>query len=279
MKIFLFSVAVMLVATVSVSCENNQNDNQQQVDEKSIYENPIDSLVDYMEEVRTTEDYIHFSRNPDVIYEYLTTHPDFLKNSDSNGYTSSQYLLWRDCGDIRVYTIPYSTNRGVVYRNFIQFKDDGRVDTSFLYEEDNLGGMYKIAQIKDNKGKTHYLLFTQYLYNHCGRYYEERVRAFSIENGCLVRDGLFHEKGKIYDELDANCGSAAVDIPLDFDCVCLLCYENGEYTKDSVMLIISDVDGIWPTCSGSKYLWNGEYFKYVGGCTYCANGDYDPWRQ
>lgn len=284
MKIFLFSVVVMLVATVSISCGNNGSDNQQQVDEKSIYENPIDSIVQYIENIRTGDERRLFVTNLERVYDYLVKHPNFINNSDSIGYISYKFdnircALWRDCGDIRVYTIPYSTNRGVIYRNIVQFKDDGRADTSFLYEEDNLGGMYDIIQLKDKNGKTHYLLFTQYLYDYCGRYYEEGVRAFSIEKECLMRDGLFHKNKKAYDELGASCGTPATEIPLDFEYVRLIYYNDSEYTDNIPTLIISETDGCWPTCNGFKYLWNGECFEYVDKCTYAANGDYEPGRQ
>ena len=84
-----------------------------------VFANPIDSLVYYMEQERDEDDYIEFNRDPRKIYEYLMTHPDFVKNSDSIGHKNYRsryetYLLWKDCGDIRLYSIIIFSLRDII---------------------------------------------------------------------------------------------------------------------------------------------------------------------
>lgn len=145
--VLLFLVVLWIIATSTISCTTTKNRKTNQIEDKYkklAYANPIDSIVQVMEDVRTNDDFIAFNRNLEKIYDYLVAHPDFVQSSDSIGRKEYRdenevYMLWKDCGNIRLYSIPYSTWRGVIYRNIIQFRDNGNIDTSFF--EDVIEGL------------------------------------------------------------------------------------------------------------------------------------------
>lgn len=129
-------------------------------------------------------------------------------------------MLWKDCGDIRVYSIPYETNRGMAYRTIVQYREDGRVDTSFFEEE--IAGMEDIHQIVDRKGKKHCFLITRYYYEYNGDVLYHGISAFSVENGDLVDDRVFYKDGKFTNGLGVQGGDITEPVPLDFERILLV---------------------------------------------------------
>ena len=267
--------ALLLAALTSTACQNTEygNDSNNEAD-SPVFANPIDSLVYYMEKERDEDDYIEFNRDPRKIYEYLMTHPDFVKNSDSIGHKNYRsryetYLLWKDCGDIRLYSIPYETNRGMAYRTIVQYREDGRVDTSFF--EDELGGMEDIHQIVDRKGRKHYFLITRYYYEYDGDVLYHGINAFSIENGDLVDDSVFYKDGRFTAGLGEQCGDMAEPILVDLEGLNLVDFiEADDYYPPRI--IVAETSPVWPTGNGFRYRWNGFYFEYVGIGRYNCNG-------
>lgn len=266
--------ALLLAASTIAVCQNTGFDGGLYNEPDSmVFSNPIDSLVYYMGLEREDDDYRKFNRDPQKICEYLMAHPDFVKNSDSIGHNKNcnEYetcLLWKDCGDIRIYSIPYLTLRGMAYRTIVQFREDGRVDTSFFEVE--LGGMEDIHQIVDRKGKKHYFLITRYYYEYFGDVLYHGIDAFSVENGNLVDDSVFYKDGKISDGLGEQCGDMGEPIPVNLSGIWLVNFiKADDYYPPR--LIIAETTPIWPTGKGFRYRWNGYYFEYVGIDKYNCN--------
>lgn len=267
--------ALLLVISTSAVCRNTGYESGLYDEPDSlVFANPIDSLVYYMEQERDEDDYIDFNRDPRKVYEYLMAHPDFVKNSDSIGHKNHRsryetYLLWKDCGDIRIYSIPYETFHGIAYRTIVQYKEDCRVDTSFFEEE--IAGMEDIYQIVDRKGKKHYFLITRYYYEFDGDVLYQGINAFSVENGDLVDDSVFYKDGKFTAGLGEQCGDMAEPILVDLEGLSLVYFiEADDYYPPR--LIIAETTPQWPTGKGFRYRWNGFYFEYVGIGRYNCNG-------
>ena len=260
-------VTAFLMLFAIVSCGNHvNNDYEEEVDECG-YSNPIDSIVS-----QTTEDI-----RLDEVYKYLIAHRDYIDNSDSVGYSSScggydNSLLWKDCGEIRVYSIPEISIHAILCSNFVQFKGkDGRIDTLFL--EDNYGELEDICKIVSRNGKTYYFLKTKTLVCHQGAIKTECINAFSIENGRLVKEKLFHTKTKQYDAIEVECGGQRY-LPIDYYHAVLICMDDFDGTYDNQpRVVIAEInENDWPTGYGLEYQWNGEWFDYVGRCNYDADG-------
>lgn len=270
----------LLFASMSVY-SNNIRINSAFLDEPDsmVFYNPIDSIVYVMESERSDEDILIFRMNPEKIYHYLITHPDFIKNSDNVGYKNqlAEYeapLLWKDCGEIRLYSIPYSSNRGLIYRTIVQFKGDGRVDTSF-FSEDDIYGLEDLFQLQDKKGKTHYILITRYYYEYFGTLFSQEISSFVIEDGKLVNDEIFHMEGEKVGKIGCSCGYMSEPVPLDLEALNMILYEDDKEMTDTPVIIIAETTPIWPTGQGMKFQWNGNFFEYVGKCKYHANNLFD----
>lgn len=268
LKLNFFFVVVVLATIVMVSCGNNENTHQglNRVDPiEYIYENSIYSIV------QNTDEDIRF----DEVYSYLTTYLDFINKSDSIGYhryTSDDCdrgVLWKDCGDIRIYSIPCPSMYSYYCRNIVQFKETGRIDTSFL--NDNAGEMERLYRIKNKSGKDFYILKTRLDVQHQGTIAWEYISAFSIEKGQLVKEKLFHTRSMQYDMIEVECGGQRY-IPLDFEDIVLIGMDYFEWGESTPTFVIAEInENDWPTGYGLKYLWNGNYFEYVGKCHYEAD--------
>lgn len=263
----LFITTTTLVAVILVSCghktiaSEDEKDNEEEV----VYDNPIDSII------HSTEVDTRFEE----VCLFLTSHPDFIYNSDSIGYCTydemDRSVLWKDCKRIRIYSIPFETNYSTQHRNIIQYKEaDMNLDTSSL--QDNIEGMDDFYEIKGKNGKVYYILKTKIFVYHQGANYRESISAFSIEDGRFVKEKLFHAKGKKYDTIEVNCGGQR-DCPLDFENMVLIYFPNNDNCNEPSFFVITEInENDWPTGYGLRYQWNGNWFEYLGKCLYDANG-------
>lgn len=251
-----------------VSCRNGENGNlfsDMSESEDGEYENPIDSIIQ-----NTTED-IRW----DEVYRYLTNHPDFVNQSDSTGYRylcddCERQMVWKDCGDIRVYSIPCPTMYATCCCNIIQFRDNGRLDTGFF--ENNDGGMENLYAIRNRLGKTYYILKTRIDVEHQGMIVWECISSFSVERGHLVKENLFHAKNRKYDCVEVECGGQRY-LPLNYQNVVLISMSQFEDGVDNPAFVIAEINSNdWPTGYGLKYEWDGTWFEYVGKCPYDVDG-------
>ncbi len=263
-KLSIYIAALFLMATL-VSCRNSENNYpycDRDESEECSPENPIDSIIHITdEEIRCHE-----------VYKYLITHPEFINLSDSIGYHSyscddcERCVLWKDCGIIRVYSIPCPLMYASYSYNIIQFRDKGSIDTTFL--QDNIGQLDKLYEIRNKKGNVYYVLKTNaYAIRH-GDVIEEYISAFSIKDGHLMKEKLFHANGRQYDVIEVVCGEERHP-PLDYNSVILISlkhFDDGEGVPAFVIAEINNND--WPTGYGLKYQWNGDWFEYVGKCQY-----------
>lgn len=264
-------LVTMFMLVFIASCGNNKNNDYKESGE-CFFDNPIDSIV------QNTEEDVRF----DEVYKYLTAHPDFIGNSDSiafqrfsceEDYDYDRCMLWKDCGDIRVYSIPcpsvYSSLASYCC-NVVQNKKTSIIDTVLLH--DNLGGMESLYKIKNKNGETIYIIKTRLDIEHQGITNKECINAFSIVNGRFVRVKLFHAKSGHYDAIEVECGGQRY-LPLDYNDVALICLDNFEEDDDDApMFVIAEInENDWPTGYGLKYQWNGNWFEYVGKCHYDAD--------
>ena len=229
------------------------------------YKNPIDSIV-------------HCSENPiemEEVYYFLFDNPDFVKESPNEGYyydpDDDEYvLLWKDCGNFRIYSIPYISPHATLAFNFIQYKDNGEIDTIML---ENIVGnvpMKDFQEVESTDGKKHYVLKSRVFVCHQGYVQTEIVTSFSVQNGRLVKDKLFQTATNSYDYIEVNNGQGY--IPLDYNNLCLIQFTGFEDDDKSPSVVISEISEMgWPTGFGLKYHWNGSCFKYEGKCHYDAN--------
>ena len=263
-------IAAMSVLVLMVSCGSNKNNESEQTDDYC-FDNPIDSIVVHNADV---------SNLFDEVYGYLHSHPDFPSNSDSVGYhyyactDLDGALLWKECGNVRVYSIPWESIHSALGYNIVQIKDkDGsyRLDTTFLCED--YGRMDDLMMVVNRVGKTYYLLKTSVSTLHQGATQRQFIRNFSLENGNLVKENLFHTKTRQYDKIEVECGGQRY-IPLDYGAVDLICMERYDDYDDGVpVVVIAEInENDWPTGFGLKYRWNGDWFEYVGKCHYDADG-------
>ena len=261
-------VAAVSVLLLLASCSRNKNSDYEQTDE-CFFDNPIDSVV---------QNTISFNRSNEV-YGYLESHPDFLSNSDNIGYHYyacndwEKALLWKDCGDVRVYSIPWESIHSALGYNILQIKDrEGGyiLDTTFLSED--VGRMDKLLKITNRMGKTYYLLKTSFLTLHQGATRMECISAFSVENGKLAKENLFHTKSWQYDRIEVECGGQR-ELPLDYSDIVLICMDNFEEDNGATpLVVIAEInENDWPTGYGLKYRWNGDWFEYAGKCRYDAD--------
>lgn len=270
MKISFYThlIATLFVSVAIASCGSSKNNDYEQ-GEECFFDNPIDSVV------RHTEVYDRF----EDVYNYIVSHPDFVANSDSVGYhyyACNDYettLLWKDCGDIRVYSIPWETAHSALGYNIVQIKSKNgeyKLDTAFLNDE--TGRMDNLFKVRSRTGKTYYILRTSTITIHQGAIKWENINAFSVDNGKLVKEKLFHTKTRQYDVIELECGGQRY-LPIDYDNIDLICLDNFEGGSDDVpVVVIAEInENDWPTGYGLKYKWNGEWFEYVGKCRYDAD--------
>lgn len=267
MKTSYFShlIVLLFVLATLASCANKGFDDQEEVDGKH-FDNEIDSIVENTDNERLF----------DELYGFLISHPDFVANRDTmRHYSWGEGYLWKNCGEIRVYSIPWWPDHYSVYgRNIVQLKGmDGkyRLDTAFLEEE--VGLMDELLTIRSREGKTYYIMKTSASTIHQGYSVWESIRAFSIKNGRLSKEKLLHAKSGNYDAIEVLCGGQRY-MPLNYNEVMLICLDNFEdriYGAPTVVIAeINEND--WPTGYGLKYEWNGEWFEYVGKCHYDTDG-------
>ena len=264
---FCLVIAAMLVMVFPMSC-NNGGERPEGVEvEKCEPLNPIDSIIDStVTDERLSE-----------VYKYLLQHPDFVVNSDSVGYhrwgsdEDDVKMIWKDCGNVRVYSIPEDHPHASYHQNFVQFiRPDGGIDSTFL--NDNAGGLEELFSLRCSDGKTVYILRTSLFYGHQGNTKCENISAFSMQGNRLVKEKLFHAKERQYDNIEVCCGGHRY-LPLDFGEMVLIGIEEAEESGDVPMFVIAEInDADWPTGLGLKYVWKGDCFEYVGKCKYDANG-------
>lgn len=271
--IFLSILAVTSVAAVIIvsmaSCGSNNDHDYEQAGE-CFFDNPIDSIVQHTDA----------SNRFDEVYRYLLSHPGFIDSSDAVGFyyyacnEMENAPLWIDCGDIRLYSIPWESIHSALAYNIVQIKgktgEDG-LDTQFL--KDNQSRMDYLFKVTDRMGKTYYVLKTNYFVSHQGVTYEEGLCAFSLENGQLVKEKLFHARSGQYDAIEVECGGHRY-LPLDFSDVVLICLDNVDEDDNGVpVVVVAEINtNGWPTGFGLKYQWTGDCFEYVGKCHYDAEG-------
>ncbi|MBO7490642.1 MAG: hypothetical protein J6T88_10225 [Bacteroidales bacterium] len=262
-------IAAVSVLVLMASCGSNKNNESEQTDDYC-FDNPIDSIVVHNADV---------SNLFDEVYGYLDSHPDFPSNSDSVGYhyyacnDLDGALLWKECGNVRVYSIPWESIHSALGYNIVQIKDkDGsyRLDTTFL--NGDAGRMDNLFKITNQMGKTFYLLKTSAFTLHQGATRMECISAFSVENGKLAKENLFHTKSWQYDRIEVECGGQR-ELPLDYSDIVLICMDNFEEDNGATpLVVIAEInENDWPTGYGLKYRWNGDWFEYAGKCRYDAD--------
>lgn len=236
---------------------------------KRSFDNPIDSIVHSTQvDTRVAE-----------VLKYLSSHPDFVNCSKSIGYNTidgevySDYMLWKDCGEVRVYTIPLESNYTTCFYNIVQYREDkGVIDTVSLQNIDE--GMNDLLEIKSKNEKTYYLLTTDQYIEHQGSILIESIYAFSLGKDRLAKEKLFHTQNGQYDHIKVNCGGQRY-CPLCFGQIDLVDLFNFEESDDAPTIVITNInENDWPTGDGLKYQWDGHCFQYVGKCKYDANGCY-----
>ena len=266
-KQFIFILSLFLIALV-LSCKGpggRHSNNRSNENKDVVYENPIDSIIH-----NTTED-----NRFEEVQSFLINHPNFVNNSDAVGYHKylmddyEKSIIWEDCEDIRVYSIPCPTQYETLHRNIIQFINDGAIDTRFL--QDNEGGLEKLVSIKSKEGKTFYIIKTSLNVELQGSMAWEFINAFSENNKKLSKEDLFHAKTKSYDFIEVGCGGQR-DLPLDFYNLVLICMCNFDDRYETPSVVLAEINNNdWPTGNGLKYRWNGSFFEYIGKCKYDAN--------
>ena len=263
----------IIVIAMLFSCQNKEKTEEKQGNRDSLesdeysFDNPIDSII-YSTEVDTRYD---------EVYHFLTWHPDFVNNSKDVGYRTypdekdyAPEMIWKDCGDIRVYFIPLESPWAGICKNIVQFKKNGKLDALSLEEID--GKIEDLCEVKDKEGKTYYLLKTCLFVEHQGIVLWETIHAFSLGKDGLVQEKLFHTNNGQYNQIKLQCGGQRW-CPLDMYNMELIGMsgfdEKGEIPV-VVVAVVNEKD--WPTGYGLKSQWNGTYFEYVGKCDYDANG-------
>lgn len=255
---------MMVVAASACSGRSGEN-----IDDNRIpYENPIDSILRNQSEPFRLEE----------VCRYLKDNPQFVHQSDSVGFhrcfsldpTVRAEVLWQECGDIRIYSIPSPTMYATQYDNLVQFLDNGKFDSDFL--QDDYGDVRGLFSIKSDTGKTFYILKTRVDVEHQGYVAWERISAFSISKGRLVKENLFRAGKRLYDAIELECGGQR-DLPISFYCVVLIDVDGFEERPERPWFVVAEVnERDWPTGKGFKYQWNGRQFEYVGKCNYDADG-------
>ncbi len=251
-----------------VPCQNKSEIVDTVERDNPIFENPIDSIIGSTNvETRMEE-----------VYKFLANYPDFINNSDSVGYyclrdgTYDKIMIWKDCGLFRIYSIPCETLYASLCYNFIQYKDSGILDTFLL--DDEKGGMDEFFEVKSKNGEMYYVFKTSYIVCHQGLIRWEFISAFTIKNGHLVNEKLFHTNRASYDRIEVEAGGQRY-APLVYNELSLIGLSGFEEKKDIPTIVIEVVnDNDWPTGDGLKYEWDGSCFKYVGKCKYDADGYY-----
>lgn len=266
----LLAIVSLFVATAILSCHGNGEEKSLSYEEESlsqtesrVFDNPIDSIV-----------YTTRGQHRVVsVYLYLVEHPDFINNSDSyRRDTIGSSFLWKDCGEIRVYAIPYNEMYEYNADYIVQYKNDGRYDCVSL--EDLSGVMKDLRTIKGQDGTVYYVFISQLGVCRQGVHVQGYISAYSIKDSCLVKEKLFRTSKEQYDRIEVTCGG---ELPLDHDRLCLITFNTTNDSDKEVSFVVTELnDNYWPTGYGFKYRWNGSYFDYVGKCHYNAN-DLGTW--
>ena len=248
---------IVIALAILCSCQSREKKPSDFVEfEDNTFDNPLDSIINVA----------RMDSRKEEVYGYLSSHPDFFSSTKNVNYP-----LWRDCGKIRVYSIPLVSIYTIPYFNIVQYEGvKGVVDTLSLNNVDeHLNDMF---EIKSKDGKTYYLLLTDQYVEHQGTFLREAVYAFSLENNRLVKEELFHAKNGQYDHIEVNCGGQRY-CPLDYDAISLIQVmdvDDTDSTPSVIFALINEND--WPTGYGLKYQWDGSCFQYVGKYKYDANG-------
>lgn len=276
-----YFITIVVAIAMLCSCQNKDKSVGGQYNESSVQ---AAESVDFMESENTAFDnpidsIIHSTYTDtrmEEVYKYLFTHPDFVNYSDNVGYyrfepsVDEKVVIWKDCGPFRLYSIPCETQYASIRCNFIQYKNNGELDTLLL--QDEMGGMEELYQVKSKDGKSNYVLKTSYFVEHQGAIKWEFISAFSLEKGCLVKEQLFHAKNANYNRIKVEGGGQRWP-PLNFNGLSLIGLSGFENEKEVPFFVIAVVnENDWPTGDGLKYQWDGICFQYVGKCKYDANG-------
>ena len=258
-------VAVLFLGTALVSCQNGEKhglSTQEEEIEQCEYENAIDSIV------RNTE----VETRIDAVYNYLIAHPDFIDQSDNVGYhrySCDDYetcMLWKDCGKIRVYSIPCPPMYATICYNILQLHDKRTLDTTSL--QDETGQLEELCEVKDKQGEVYYIIKTSVFAIRHGNVIEEYISAFSLKNGRLKKEKLFHANGRQYDRIEVECGGLHHP-PIDYANAVLISMNHFDDNEGSPAFVIAEINkNDWPSGYGLKYQWNGNWFEYVGKCEY-----------
>ena len=257
---YVFCLSLLILA----SCNNTKNadegrNNGETDDEVTavVFKNPLDSIL---QSVGIWEGF-------DTVLDFLYNNTEFSKHCDSIGYYSDEEdcLLWKDCGEIRVFSIPRETIHSALGYNVVQI-NKGELDTILLNEI--TGRMDNLYQLKGVNGREYYILKTSGATDHQGVSFWENICAFSLDKGRLLKETLFQTKNKQYDNIDVECGGQR-NLPLDYNQLELI---NCSQKTEVVIAEINEMD--WPTGYGLHYKWNGTCFKYVGKIPYDAYDKY-----
>lgn len=200
----IFFAALFFASVALLSCRHNVNSSQNQDTETNddvvLCENPIDSII---HNTLTSNCFT-------AVYDYLIENPDFLTASEKIGYHNLRYdespnvMIWKELGGIRIYSIPEESNYTTYCHNIVQIKcgDRIRIDTAFL--NDNVGWIEDLFEIKGQDSKNYYILKTCIYIAHQGDIYNEYLNAFSLEEGHLVKEKIFHANGMQYDKIEVS---------------------------------------------------------------------------
>jgi len=276
MKSFMLVVSIFVAAGMLLSCQNKEKCVEKQDDEDSsefieeteyIYDNPLDSIVHY-----TLAD-----NRMEKVFKFLSSHPDFVNSKQdigyhtySNGVVEPSDMLWKDCGKVRVYSIPLESIYTTFYYYIVQYKGvQGVIDTLSLQDVEE--HMKELIEIKSKDGKRYYLLATNQFVEHQGTFLRETIYAFSLGKDGLVKENLFHSKNGQYDHIEVNCGGQRY-CPLDYSSISLIQMPGSECNITEVPTVILAMinENDWPTGYGLKYQWDGYCFQYIGKCKYDA---------
>lgn len=171
MKSFMLVVSMFVAAGMQLSCQNKGKCVEKQDDGDSsdfieeteyVYDNPLDSIVHYTLTHNRME----------KVFKFLSCHPDFVNSKQDIGYytysnrvVEPSDMLWKDCGKIRVYSIPLESIYTTFYYYIVQYKGvQGTIDTISLQDIEER--MKELLEITSKDGKTYYLIATDQYVEH-----------------------------------------------------------------------------------------------------------------
>lgn len=259
------TLGVLILTSLLVSCKGktkNFYDDYSDDYVKHGYENPIDSIVN------TVDNKDCFTE----VYKFLSSNSDFITNSQSVGYCTTDcftFKAWIGCDNIRVYSIPVEMDceNSLFCKHIGQF---GNVLDTISFNND-LEYLEALQNTKTKDGKEYYLLKTTSETMHQGMVHSENIKAFSVKNGMLYKEKIFHTNNAEYDQIELSCGGQRW-LPLDFEEINLIALPSMSDNEEPTTIIIAEInENAWPTGYGLKYVWDGTCFNYSGKCKYDAN--------